>query len=169
MIPRNLRVLAILTLATVCSSSQVDSGWVLREDGIGPVKIGMTKVQLKAALHDKLSEDDAATENCYYLTPSKHPHVGFMMIGERVARIDVGDQSIPTSTGIRVGDSEARVKKIYGAALKIDPHQYIDDGHYLTVRSKNNKYGIRFETDKGKIAAFYAGAFEAIQYVEGCL
>lgn len=168
MTPRNLRVLAILALATL-GSSQTDAGWVLRDDGIGPVTIGMTKPQLNAALHEKLSEEgESGSESCYYLASHKHPHIGFMMIDERLARIDVNGANVPTPAGIRVGDAEARVKKMYGPALKSDPHKYIEDGHYLTVRSKNGKYGIRFETDKGKVTRFYGGTSDAIQYVEGC-
>jgi len=52
--------------------------------------------------------------------------------------------------------------------MKVTPHQYLDTGHYLTVRSAHSRYGVRFETDKGKITEFYAGTYEAIQYVEGC-
>ena len=169
MLSRSLRVLAILALATHCSS-QTYAGWVLHEDGIGPVKIAMTKPQLNAALREKLSEEgESGSESCYYLASHKHPHIGFMMIDERLVRIDVNGANVPTPAGIRVGDSEAHVKKIYGPAVKIDAHQYIDDGHYLTVRSKNGKNGIRFETDKGRVTTFYAGTFDAIQYVEGCL
>jgi len=36
------------------------------------------------------------------------------------------------------------------------------------VRSSTGTYGIRFETDAGKITTFYAGSYEAIRYVEGC-
>ena len=130
----------------------------------------MTKPQLNAALHDKLSaEGESGSESCYYLASHKHPHIGFMMIDERFARIDVNGANVPTSDGIRIGDTEAHVIKVYGPTVKVDPHQYIDDGHYLTARSKNGKYGIRFETDKGRVVSFYAGGFEAIQYVEGCL
>jgi hypothetical protein len=39
--------------------------------------------------------------------------------------------------------------------------------HYLTIRSDDRHYGVRFETDQGKITMFYAGTYEAIQYVEG--
>lgn len=70
-----------------------------------------------------------------------------------------------TSEGVQVGDSEEHVKQVYGSGLKVEPHHYTD-GHYLTLRSGN--YGIRFETEKRKVSTFYAGTFEAIQYVEGC-
>ena len=57
----------------------------------------------------------------------------------------------------------------YGTGLKVEPHQYIDDGHYLTIRSRDGRYGMSFETERGKITSFYGGRFEAVQYVEGCL
>jgi hypothetical protein len=85
-----------------------------------------------------------------------------------MARVEVGAPGVKTSTGIQVGDSEGQVRKIYGARMKVTAHQYIDTGHYLTVRSADGRYGIRFETDEGKITTFYAGKYDAIQYVEGC-
>jgi hypothetical protein len=91
-----------------------------------------------------------------------------MIIDGHVARVDVGAAGLKTSTGIQVGDSEARVRQVYGRRMKVTSHQYIDTGHYLTVRSADGKYGVRFETDKGRIIEFYAGTYEAIQYVEGC-
>jgi hypothetical protein len=76
---------------------------------------------------------------------------------------------ISTTEGIQVGDSEKHAGRVYGTRLKVEPQQYIDDGHYLTARSRDGRYGIRFETEKAKIQRFYAGRFKAVQYVEGCL
>lgn len=67
-----------------------------------------------------------------------------------------------------MGDSEKYALQVYGADAKVEEHKYNPDGHYLTARSKDGRYGTRFETDKGKIQELYAGTFEAIQYVEGC-
>ena len=53
--------------------------------------------------------------------------------------------------------------------LKVEPHNYTaPEGHYLTVLASNGRYGIRFETDEGKIVKFYAGQLQAIALVEGC-
>ncbi len=90
-----------------------------------------------------------------------------MIENSRVARVDVESPGVFTSTGIEVGDSEAHTKQVYGSGLKVEPRQYTD-GHYLTARSSDGHYGIRFETDQGKITMFYAGRYKAIQYVEGC-
>ncbi len=91
-----------------------------------------------------------------------------MIIDGKVARIDVGAVGLKTAAGIQVGDSEARALQVYGPTMKVTSHTYIDDGHYLTVRSPDGRFGVRFETEKGKIVGYYAGTYEAIQYVEGC-
>lgn len=141
---------------------------MIRYDGIGPVKIGMTPSQLRAVLHEPLIEEDSGNDACYYVHTRGRKHLQFMIEDGKLARIDVNAPGIPTQTGIQVGDAEARVRQIYGDQLKVTDHKYIDTGRYLTMRSSNYRYGIRFETDKGKVTTFYAGTYEAIQYVEGC-
>jgi len=125
--------------------------------------------QLDLVFQEKSSMPTAEDEQgCFYVESSKHPHIGFMIIDGRLARIDVDSSVVATSSGIRVGDLESRALKVYGSKLKVQSHQYIDNGHYLTIRSSSGRYGIRFETDQGKITTFYAGLYDAIQYVEGC-
>jgi hypothetical protein len=160
------------TIALICgcflTTSFAADAWVVREDGIGPVKIGVSLPQLSAVLHAKLTEEESGSDNCYYVTAPGHDHVGFMLIDGRVARVDVNAPGVATTTGVQVGDSEAHVRAIYGARMKVTAHTYVDSGHYLTVRSSDGRYGLRFETDSGKITGYYAGTYEAIQYVEGC-
>jgi len=52
--------------------------------------------------------------------------------------------------------------------LKVGPHKYIDNGHYLTAKSSDGHYGIRFETEDGKITTYHVGRFDAIQLVARC-
>ncbi|MFZ0293810.1 MAG: hypothetical protein WAL52_09420 [Candidatus Sulfotelmatobacter sp.] len=158
----------LATLLLVATSVTAGDAWTIREDGVGPVKVGMTLAQLSAALHQKLAADEQDEQGCFYINPRGHDNISFMIIDGHVARVEVGAAGIKTTTGIQVGDSEAQVRKAYGARMKVTAHQYIDTGHYLTVRSADGRYGIRFETDKGKITTFYAGKYDAIQYVEGC-
>ena len=142
--------------------------WVVREDGVGPIKIGMTPAQISATLHRKLTEDEFGTDNCHYTHAPGHDQTSFMMIDGHLVRIDVEAPGIETSTGIQVGASEADVQRAYGAKVIVSADQYIDNGHYLTVRSADGHRGIRFVTERGKVTMFYAGTYEAIQYVEGC-
>jgi hypothetical protein len=157
----------ILFLCLV-SRSLTGDAWTVRSNGIGPVKIGMTLAQLSETLRQKLSEEESGTEGCFYIQARGHDHIAFMIIDGRLARIDVDASGIFTTSGLQVGDSEAHVRNFYGAKMKVTEHQYVDTGHYLTIRSDDPRYGMRFETDKGKITIFYAGTYHAIQYVEGC-
>jgi len=169
MITRRLGLLAVVAIVSI-STSLASDVWVVREDGVGPVKIGMTLPQLNTVLHEKFSMPDNKDEQgCFYVDPAKHAHILFMIVRGRLARIDVDGAGVPTAEGIQVGDSEKRARQVYGPRMKVAPHAYTGpEGHYLTIRSSNGQYGIRFETEEGKIKAFYAGRFEAIQYIEGC-
>jgi len=153
----------VMILVGACLAADA---WVARQDGIGPVKIGMTIPQLNMALHEKFAMPEAKEDQgCFYVTASKHPQVSFMIENGRLVRLDVDKSGVATTEGVQVGESEEHVKQVYGLRLKVEPHHYTE-GHYLTLR--NGNYGIRFETDEGKVSTFYAGTFEAIQYIEGC-
>jgi len=159
--------LCVFSLA-MTSASQKSGAWVVRYDGVGPVKIGVSLDQLSATLHERLLKDESGGESCFYVRARGHDHIAFMIEDSRLVRIDVDAPGIRTSAGFQVGDSEAHARRVYGTKMEVTEHQYIDTGHYLTVRSADGRYGIRFETDNGKITTFYAGTYEAIQYVEGC-
>jgi len=160
-------VVAILALVITATTLANDT-WTLRQDGIGPIKIGMTLPQLSTALHEKFKlPENKDDQGCFYVKPAKH-RVSLMIEDMHLVRIDINKPGTPTEKGIQVGDSEKHALQAYGPDAKVEEHKYNPDGHYVTIRSKDGRYGIRFETDKGKIEQFYAGTFEAIQYVEGC-
>jgi hypothetical protein len=130
----------------------------------------MTLPELNAVLHEHFTvpDDDQA---CFYVEPNSHPQVSFMIEDGKLVRVDVSKVGVATSRGIRIGDTEAHVKDVYGAKLTIEPSQYSGGvgGRYVTFRSPDQQYGLRFETEKGKVTTFYAGKYQAVQYVEGCL
>ncbi len=166
---RGFIVLAALASTSIGGLRAYDL-WVVREDGVGPAKVGMTLSQLNTALGEKFAMPrDKDDQSCFVVKPVKHPHTALMIEDGHFSRVDVDAPGLSTTEGIHVGDSEAQARRVYGARLKIEPHQYIEGGHYLTVRSHDGRYGMRFETDKGRIQSFYAGRFDAIQLVEGCL
>lgn len=92
-----------------------------------------------------------------------------MILRGRVARVDIDNDTTATAEGIHNGDSEKRALRAYAGRIEVEPHHYIpESGHYLTLRTVNKKYGIRFETEDRKITRYYAGTAEAISYIEGC-
>jgi hypothetical protein len=167
MFSRKVMLLAAFTILAA-GITIADDVWVVRENGVGPVEIGMKLSQLNTTLGETFvvppNREDQA---CFSVSPAKHPSVSFLIEQNLFARIDVDEHGISTAEGVQVGDSEAHALKAYGRRLEITPRHDVE-GHYLTVRSADGRYGIKFETEKGKIEAFYAGRAEAIQYVEGC-
>jgi hypothetical protein len=162
-------VLLFAVAVAVLAPSLADDAWVIREDGTGPVQIGMTLAQLNTTLHEKFKLPTAKDEQaCFYVDPKKPPKVLFMIEDGKLSRIDVSGPGVFTSAGIQVGDTEKHALQVYGKGLRVEPHKYIDNGHYLTARSTDGRYGVRFETEDGKITSYYAGRYRSIQYVEGC-
>ncbi len=143
---------------------------IIRFDGIGPVRVGMNLSELNKALHTSFKRPtDPDEQACAYVEVPHQSRIGIMILDGRVARVDIGNTSTRTAEGIHNGDSEARAMEVYGKRLKVEPNHYDpENGHYLTLPSSDRKYGIRFESDDGKITSFYAGTANAIEFVEGC-
>jgi len=162
---------AFLLFSFLITTASASSDWRIRPDGVGAVRIGMTLPQIREALHGELQEDNpqSGSEDCSYVQSKQHPGTQFMILNGKLARTDVVSAGIFTADGIQVGDSEAKIRKLYGTRVKVTRHQYIDNGHYLTVLALDRRYGTRFETDGVKVTSYYAGLADAIEYVEGCL
>jgi len=148
-------------------------GVALTDSSFGPVKIGMTLTQLASAIGPlgdttKLNREcDIVSATDPYKLP---PGISITAVNGRVARIDVENDSVATDKGVRVGDTEEKVKKLYGSGVVVEPHKYID-GHYLEVRSGSDSAtakGLVFETDGKKVTTFRAGYWEPVRWVEGC-
>lgn len=157
------------TFAATEITAQMDFS-IVRPDGIGPIRVGMNLSELNRALHTSFKKPtDPDEQACTYVEVPRQSGIEVMILDGRVARVDIDNTSTRTAEGIHNGDSEARAVQVYGKRLKIEPNHYDpENGHYLTLRSPNRKYGIRFESDDGKITRYYAGTANAIAFVEGC-
>jgi hypothetical protein len=145
----------------------------LNEDGLGPVQIGMTLDE--AVSMGLLNERPDIKQACDFVYPAVGSgvpfDVGVMVVKGKVARIDVDTGSVTTEDGARIGDTEDRLKSIYGDDLEARPHKFIDGGHYLIVKGDSASAGkeIVFETDaSGKVMMFRAGRLPEVEWVEGC-
>lgn len=152
-------------IATAAARERIpitSSGW-------GAVRIGMTAAEAKAAMGGdlKLAEGDAESD-CYYLGPSREPSPVFMVESGRVVRVETWGRELATPSGVRVGDSEARVRRIYRGRYTVDGHQYVDDGHYFVIRTADRARAVVVETYDGKVQSIRGGEFPAVMYVEGC-
>lgn len=154
----------------------VDTAPVLRHDGLGALRVGMSAGEAEAALgHFRTIAFDPTVPPdsmaCGYGASDRLPAgVQVMMEGARVVRVQVDSGSVATAEGARIGDTEARVQQLYPGRVTVGPHKYTD-GHYLTVRpaqASDTTHLIVFETDGRVVLHFRGGQKPQVEYVEGC-
>jgi hypothetical protein len=150
-------------------TSKPATSWAVTENGIGKLAAGMTVAEAKAA-YPSFSVPAGDPSACGYAKMNGLPSgVAVMVEAGKVARVEVRSGSVATSTGARIGDSEAKIKSLYPNQIAVTPHKYETAGHYLTVTpagSANNR--IIFETDGKRVTNYRAGARPQVEYVERC-
>lgn len=163
------RLIVVAAVLAACAEKGSEPEWIIRPDGVGDVKIGMTIAELGPRL---ATPSDTATtgEMCKYVRLRDEPDsVMFMVEAGRVVRVDVVGGSTATAEGAQVGDSEGRILKLYPNARR-QPHKYTD-GRYLIVLPNapaDTLHRYVFETDGQRVTRFRAGVFPPVEYVEGC-
>jgi hypothetical protein len=145
--------------------------------GVGRVQVGISGEQLQQAVgqavvldEDSALQDESAPEDaCIFATLADYRWgISWMLIRGQVARTDVTERGFATASGIRVGDSETAVRSAYGRRVRVEPHTYVDGGHYLTIESPDRKFAAVFETDGAKVTGFRIGRLPEALYIEGC-
>lgn len=138
------------------------SKWRITTAGLGPLKIGMKERQVERVIRREIRID-------YYNAPCGvvrlQGKLSGLFSGPRLARIYVNTRRHATRSGVRVGDSEAKVYDTYPGEVVTKPHAYTD-GHYLEIHDGNRK--VVFETDGRRVKSISTGRKPEIDYVEGC-
>jgi hypothetical protein len=153
------------------ASRDTVSDVALTEEGIGPIQIGMN---LSDAVNMGLLNDNPTRNpKCDWVYPavgSGIPDVNVMVVNGKVARIDVDTGAVTTEDGGKIGDSEDRIKSIYGDDVQVEPHKYNAGWHYLTVLGDSASAGkaLVFETDGKQVTSFRGGRLPEVKWVEGC-
>lgn len=145
--------------------------WVLRADGIGPVRTGMTVAEANAALAGGLDRTSGLGA-CGYVRPQGGPAgVRLMVENGRIVRAEVGDGArVVTALGARPGEPESRVLEMYPGA-RVRPRKYVAAGHDVIVvpgAPADTTHRIVFETDGAQVTSMRGGEYPAVEYVEGC-
>jgi hypothetical protein len=148
------------------------SDLALSEEGLGQLQVGMTLVE--AVNMGLVNERPDMKPACDFVFPAVGAGIPFgvnvMVVKGKIARIDVDTGTVTTEDGVKIGDTEDRVKSVYGEELQIQPHKYIEGGHYMTVKGDSASAGkeIVFETDGKRVTMFRAGRIPEVEWVEGC-
>lgn len=159
---------ATLTIVLLVVVALAAEPWKVEPQGAGTARVGMQLADVTKALGGTITKDADGTAHCYYLETDRHPLLAFMIKDGVLVRIDVTDAAVFTAAGAQVGDTEVRIKQLYGERVKETKRTDKEGGHYLTVVADDPHYGTRFETDGKVVTAYYAGRFDAIQYNRGC-
>lgn len=177
--PTRLGSLAVVVLAAGALAVPADAlapalrpTSAVATSGLGPVRIGMTKGEAERVAGTRIDYAGAGLGNCRYAAPRNRAiRASFMLIGNRVARVDVSRRGIRTPSGVRVGDSEASVRRLFASQLRVSRHEYVPAGSYLEVVPKDRKDANRrvvFETDGRRVTYIRAGRLPEVRYIEGC-
>lgn len=137
--------------------------------GLGPVRIGMTVEEATLAAGRAMEGPQAP--DCYYVEPAGLDGIGFMVTNERVARVDITAGPIGTPSGARIGITETEIKDLFPGQIKVEPHKYVDGGHYLVFVPRDPgdaDYRVIFETDGEMVTGYRAGILPEVGWVEGC-
>lgn len=160
---------------TTAPDAQLTTASRLRLDGIGPVRVGMTTAEASRAIQKEVRVGPDSGPNpssCGFARPEGGPDIAFMVVDGKIQRVDVGpESSVATVSGVRTGDSEAKVHRVYGEHLKVEGHPYAEDGRYLIYDSPEPSQDgllLIFETDGAMVTSFRAGERSAVEAPEGC-
>ena len=172
---KNVRALSasllIFTFAvTSVASPQKFADSRLTYAGLGSLRIDMTlrdaeRAGFKIVVDEQFSEINV----CGLARVSGYDNVQLLFEENRIARIEIHDRKFSTFSGAKVGDTENDIRRIYGARVKVEPHKYDPNGHYMIVSSNDKKYALVFETDGKTVTDLRAGRVPAVHYVEHCL
>ena len=135
----------------------------------GPLRYGMSMDEVERSMG--LEHLDTSTRGSGWCEDRSVPlgqgdTVAAMFVDSRLVRVDVLEGDRQTVEGARIGDSEARIRELYGAAVAVSAHRYID-GHYLTVAGRDSTAMV-FETDGRKVLSYRAGLLPEVSWIEGC-
>jgi hypothetical protein len=146
----------------------------LTADGYGPLRIGMTRAEVEAALgpdSDREAAGGPDPESCDMFRPARAPKGLIVMVEDDIlTSVWATDADIETDRGLNVGDIAAEVRRVYGAAVQSSPHEYQDaPAEYLIVGAGGpSMNGVKYEVASDGRVASIAGGGPSIRYVEGC-
>lgn len=177
-----LRVFALVLSIGCAPATAADQ--ILTSDGLGPVKIGMTQRQAERVLGARLKSPFPSERRniCWNAIRADRvdPWIYYVLLNGRVASIEITHlplggptvtPRIATDKGIRIGDTDAKVKDAYGPNVKVRVDSQADseeEGSVITALAADKSRGFVFVTSGRKVIEVRAGLPDAIEMMEGC-
>src|SRR5690606_7736176 len=143
---------------------------LVRMDGYGDMRFGMTEEEARQAWGGELKGIGAEGARCHYLTPEWvdiPSDFAFMFEDGRFVRYDVGTGREIAPGGGKVGMDVGEIRDLYAGRVAETPHKYVDGGLYLRVDDLGGGDGkLVFATGKdGKVTSWRVGVPPQVDYV----
>jgi hypothetical protein len=143
--------------------------------GIGPVEVGMTIEEASEAsgltvqFEPNSFISGVPGQGCGFASAVGGPDgVDFMVVDDRIVRVDVMRGAVTTVSGIGIGSSEQKIQATYEGVV-VEQHEYWPDGQYLIYRAPSEPaHMLLFETDGGVVSNFRSGFEIDVRAPEGC-
>lgn len=120
----------VMILFLGCESAPAGPGeWLVRFDGYGPVRIGMTPAEASRALGMKFESevdlnDPVLARSCFYVWSPSLKDVGFMVTEGRISRVDIDSDTVLTEAGVKINSTIENIIRLYPGRVIIEPHAY---------------------------------------------
>lgn len=149
-------------------SSAVLAGPTLSATSYGAIRFSERVEIVEKRLQERVPPPINAEEaHCRLFEFKAYPQMIFMIEDGVITRAGTS-APIPTSIGMTVGSSVKTIRRNF-PGVKIEPHAYDPAGHYLTLKTENQKAAIVMEESGGRITEIRGGLIPSVTYVEGCL
>lgn len=187
---RGLWLVATLLLANAPAWSRPAVDWSLTPEGLGPLRIGMSKAAARRALgaaearnfrNDPLAN---ATFECGEYPSNRFPYLFLLFERGRLSSITIaaptGSKSSDASrdmtrkahaVSVRIGSPSQAVTDTFGPSLISEPRPYEESvplSRELTFWRPGRKLGLVFEIDENGVVDQMRAGTPAIKYMEGC-
>lgn len=146
-----------------------DTAWIVSLTGAGPFTPGMSLAGARAQIPN-LEAPPAPAEGCEYASlAGADKKLTFLIVDNKLARVDVVSAAYATDRGIRIGDSEEKVKAAYGTNVIVQPHKYTKGRYLIVSNPADTMIALVFETDStSNVTRYRLGTKPVVQWVEGC-
>jgi hypothetical protein len=168
-------VIVAVWVTAVNAQVQLTENSKLALNGIGPIQVGMTVDEASRAAGAKMVKtlNSFRTEECGYFDIEGSPKgISFMVTKGRIATVNISNERVTTIRGIKIGDPEDKILKLYPQE-QIQVVTGLIGGRmkrftFVPRDVADRNYRLIFETSKNRVYRFRSGKLPDVEAVEGC-
>ena len=149
---------------------RLDGNAVISFRGVGPIKLGMSLKQARKAARRTISNGPIVTAGCRHdqVFPKRFG-LSTLRFNGKIRVLYVTRTAMPTSRGVRVNDSLARLQSKYGSALTERPSDVSPETRIFELHGDGGRE-IQFSVNSltNRIFQIATGLAPEVDFSEGC-